>query len=138
MKITEIELHEIHPPLRAWNREAHQLFAGHAEETSTIIVLRTDNGLEGLGEFSSSISEEIRQELEQLRGTNPCRWLGHPQLNIWVAPAIYDLVGKANQVPAYQLFGPRLRWSASRIPLDILQKTTQMLQSGGLMIYSPQ
>ena len=87
MKITEIELHEIHPPLRAWNREAHQLFAGHAEETSTIIVLRTDNGLEGLGEFSSSISEEIRQELEQLRGTNPCRWRGHPERGIWAAPA---------------------------------------------------
>jgi len=137
MKITEIELHEIHPPLRAWNREAHQLFAGHAEETSTIIVLRTDNGLEGLGEFSSSISEEIRQELEQLRGTNPCRWLGHPELSIWVAPAIYDLVGKANEVPAYQLFGPRLRswvpvssWTVSQTPAKMAAEVEHAVEQG--------
>ena len=137
MKITEIELHEIHPPLRSWNRDAHKLFAGDAEESSTIIVLRTDNGLEGLGEFSAPITEELRRELEQLRGTNPCRWLGHPELSIWVAPAIYDLVGKANEVPAYQLFGPRLRswvpvgsWTVSQTPTKMAEEVEHAVEQG--------
>ena len=109
MKITDIELHKIHPPLQSWNRDAIKLFSGDQEETRTIIVLRTDNGLEGLAEFCGDKNEIVEQDLERLHGTNPCRWLAHSQLGIWVTPAIYDLVGKANQVPAYQLFGPRVR-----------------------------
>ena len=40
MKITEIELHEIHPPLRPWNREAHKLFAGVMEAANAPFMLQ--------------------------------------------------------------------------------------------------
>ena len=109
MKITDIELHEIHPQLQAWNRDIKRLYIGDTWDTRTIIVMRTDNGLEGLGEYNGAVSEPLQEELDLLRGTNPCRWLAHPERTIWVAPAIYDLVGKANDVPAYQLFGPKVR-----------------------------
>ena len=137
MKITDVELHEVHLPLRAWNQEAIRLFQGNAEDTSTIVVLRTDNGLEGLGEYSAVITEEMREELERLRGTNPCQWLAHPELSIWVAPAIYDLVGKANQVPAYQLFGPRVRswvpvssWTVSQTPAKMAAEVEHAVEQG--------
>ena len=55
MKITDIELHEIHPPLQAWNRDAHRLFQGTTWDTRTIIVLHTDSGLEGLGECLGAV-----------------------------------------------------------------------------------
>ena len=97
MKITDIELHEIHPPLRPLNDDVLKMFSGDNWDARTIVVLHTDNGLEGLGEVEGAPTERLREEVEQLRGTNSCRWLGHPQLNIRVAPAIYDLVGKANQ-----------------------------------------
>ena len=137
MKITDIELHEIHPPLRPLNGDVIKMFSGDNWDVRTIIVLHTDNGLEGLGECQGAASEGLRAEVEELRGTNPCRWLGHPQLNIWVAPAIYDLVGKANQVPAYQLFGPRLRswvpvstWTVSQTPAKMAAEVEDAVALG--------
>ena len=129
MKITDIEVHEIHPRLCAWNRDALRLSGGTTFDTRTIIVLHTDNGLEGLGEIGGPLREPVEAQLEQVCGTNPCRWLAHPELTIWIAPAIYDLVGKANEVPAYQLFGPKVRswvpvshWTVSQTPAKMAEE----------------
>ena len=48
MKITDIELHEIHPPLRPLNGDVLKMFSGDNWDARTIVVLHTDNGLEGL------------------------------------------------------------------------------------------
>ena len=129
MKITEIELHEIHPPYCSWNRGALKLYHGSILDARGIVVLRTDTGLEGVGESIGAIDDTLREELEQLRGTNPCEWLAHPQLQIGLAPAIYDLVGKANGVPAYQLLGPKVRswvpasyWTVSQTPAKMAEE----------------
>ena len=119
------------------DREAHKLFQGDTWDTRTIVVLHTDNGLEGLGEILGSVNETVERDLGQLHGTNPCRWLAHPQLNIWVAPAIYDLVGKANEVPAYQLFGPKVRswvpvstWTVSQTPAKMAEEVEHAVEQG--------
>jgi L-alanine-DL-glutamate epimerase-like enolase superfamily enzyme len=137
MKITDIELHPFHTPLRAWNRNQHRLFQGSNWDMRTIVILRTDSGLEGLGEFTGTVNPTVEQALEELRDTNPCRWLAHPQLNIWLAPAIYDLVGKANDVPAYQLFGPKVRswvpvssWTVSQTPAKMAQEVEHAVEQG--------
>lgn len=88
MKITETELHEIYPPFRGWNREALKLCSGSPWEARAIVVLRADSGLEGVGEVTGGVDDKLREELEQLRGTNPCEWLAHPQLQVGLAPAI--------------------------------------------------
>ena len=123
MKIIDIELHEIHPPIPEWNRDEVRLSSGDNWDARTVVVLRTDTGLEGISEWEGPPRESLVAEVERLRGTNPCRWLGHPDLMIWIAPAIYDLVGKANDVPAYQLLGPKVRswvpvatWTVSQTP----------------------
>jgi len=123
VKITEIETHQIHPALAPFNGQEVRLYLGNAYDTRTIIVLRGDNGLEGLGEMTGPLNEQLKPWLERLKGTNPATWLAHPQLPIWLAPAIYDLVGKANQVPAYHFFGPQVRswvplgyWTVSQTP----------------------
>ena len=137
MKITDIEVHEIHPPLREWNRDALKLVCGTNWDARTIVVLCTDNGLEGIAEVEGPPTARLTEELEPLRGTNPCQWLGHPELNIWLAPAIYDLVGKANQVPAYQLFGPRVRswvpvctWTVSQTPARMAAEVQDAVAQG--------
>jgi L-alanine-DL-glutamate epimerase-like enolase superfamily enzyme len=133
MKITDIELHEIHPQLRAWNRDV----LGTGWDARTILVLHTDNGLEGLGEITVGMHPKVEEDIELLRGTNPCRWLANPDLNIWLAPAIYDLVGKANDVPAYQLFGPRVRswvpvssWTVSQTPAKMAEEVEHAVEQG--------
>ena len=137
MKITDIELHQIYTPLRAWNRDAHRLYQGSIWDTRTIVVLQTDTGLQGLGEFTGTTNSTVEQDLEKLRGTNPCRWLAHPELNIRLAPAIYDLVGKANDVPAYQLFGPKVRfwvpvssWTVSQTPAKMAAEVEHAVEQG--------
>ena len=62
MKITDAELHKIHPPVRAWNRDV----LGTAWDVRTIVVLRTDSGLEGLGEFVGAENPTVEEDLEQL------------------------------------------------------------------------
>ena len=137
MKITDIELHEIHPPLQEFNCHALQLHLGGGYDTRTIVVLHTDNGLEGLGDVGGPPDARLEEEVEQLRGTNPCRWLAHPDLRIGLAPAIYDLVGKANHVPAYQLFGPKVRswvplgyWTVSRTPARMADEVEHAAKLG--------
>lgn len=123
MKITDIEIHEVQLPLHDINDGAYRLHLGEGFDTRTIVVLHTDDGLEGVGEVSGRLDGTMQASLEQMRGTNPCTWLAHPQLFIGLAPAIYDLVGKAMDVPAYHLFGPAVRaqvpvsyWTVSQTP----------------------
>jgi L-alanine-DL-glutamate epimerase-like enolase superfamily enzyme len=137
LKISEIETHEIHPPIGAWHRDHVRLFCGDNWDTRTVVVLRTDDGLEGVAEWEGPETAARMAELEPLLGTNPARWLGHPQLNIWIAPAIYDLVGKANDVPAYQLFGPKVRswipvadWTVSQTPSRMAEEVVDSVKSG--------
>ncbi len=137
MKIVEIETHEIHPPFAPFNGEEVRLYLGPAYDTRTIIVLRTDNGLEGLGEMTSPLTEQVKSWLERLKDTNPAAWLAHPELPIWLAPAIYDLVGKYNEVPAYQLFGPPVRswvpmgyWTISRTPAKMAEEVKHAVSLG--------
>lgn len=137
MKITHIEAHEIHPPLQTFNRDALKFQLGDAYDTRTIIVLYTDNGLEGLGEVVGPPAQGLLEELERLRGTNPCLWLAHPTLRIGIAPAIYDLVGKANEVPAYRLFGPGVRawvpvsyWTVSQTPSKMAEEVRHAVELG--------
>jgi D-galactarolactone cycloisomerase len=137
VKITDIELHEIHPSIPEWNRDEVRLSSGINWDTRTVVVLRTDSGLEGIAEWQGPRREPLVADVEQLRGTNPCRWLGHPSLPIWIAPAIYDLVGKANDVPAYQLIGPRIRswvpvasWTVSQTPHRMAMELEDAVRKG--------
>lgn len=137
MKIVEVESFEIHPPLQAWNEDAHRLYQGGTWDARTIVVLRADNGLEGLGEYEGPPNERMQGELERLKGTNPCQWLAHPRLNIWLAPAIYDLVAQAEGVPVYQLLGPKVRswvpvssWTVSQTPAKMAEEVQRAAAAG--------
>ena len=103
----------------------------------TVFVVHTDNGLEGLGEHVGKVWEGMDDWIKQLRGTNPCDWLAHPALPIALAPAIYDLVGKYNDVPAYKLFGPQVRarvpmaaWTVSQTPQKMAEEVEHAAAAG--------
>ena len=117
MKITSIEPREI--GLRYVDRGAYELSHYHDMTRRTIYVVRTDNGLVGLGESESTESQET---IERYLGTNPFTWMGD-ETSLGLGTAMYDLMGKAAGVPVYQLFGQKHRswvpvaaWTVSTHP----------------------
>ena len=137
MKITEIEKHEICPPLRDWNCDALTLFHDTNFSYRTIYVVHTDDGLEGLGEQGGRERGGENEWIERVIGTNPCDWLASTSLPIWLAPAIYDLVGKHNDVPAYKFFGPKARsrvpvssWTVSQTPSKMAEEAQHAVEQG--------
>ena len=137
MKITDIEVHTICPPFCEWNSEALTRYQGPDFRCRTIYILHTDNGLEGLGEQSGKPWPQSEEYIDQLRGSDPFDWLHHPTLNIGLAPAIYDLIGKHNAVPAYKLFGPKVRswvpmgfWTVSQTPSKMAEEVEHAAREG--------
>lgn len=137
MKITDIETHVICPPFHAWNSEALTRYHGPDFRYRTVFVVHTDNGLVGLGEHTGREWAGMDEWIGRLRGTNPCDWLANPALPIALAPAIYDLVGQYNDVPACKLFGPQVRkrvpmgtWTVSQAPAKMAEEVRHGAQAG--------
>ena len=103
MKITEIEKYEVAMEQQDWNTYAIMHFYGSCQAKRTILVVHTDTGLEGLGE--GNVKDEV---LERYIGTSPFDWVGD-DTSLALGKAMYDLMGKHLGVPAYKLFGQRLR-----------------------------
>ncbi len=122
MKITTVETYPVRVPL--WPGAWHSPEYGPPEwDEPAIVILRvlTDAGIEGVGEVQRGIPEvTVQQYIPQVVGQDPLA------MNLQALPlggefdaapgiydafemAIYDIVGKARGVPAYQLFGGAYR-----------------------------
>ena len=131
MKITEIET----IPIRLPTRRVHQWASLTTPIGVYVIVkLRTDEGLVGLGEapvlkdwggdYGKYFGETPQTTMHiindilspALKGQEPCRFevihtlmdkavKGYPYAKAAIDMALYDVAGKAMQVPAYQFFG---------------------------------
>jgi muconate cycloisomerase len=135
MKITEIET----IPIRLPTRRVHQWASLTTPiGVYVIIKLHTDDGLVGLGEapvlkdwggdYGKYFGETPRTAAHiindvlspVLKGQDPCRFeaihelmdkavKGHPYAKAAIDMALYDVAGKALNVPAYQFLGGRFR-----------------------------
>ena len=103
MKITDIDIHRV--TLEYDEARAYELSHYHDMTQRTIYVVRTDNGLVGLGE---SASPEPQDVIDQYIGSNPFDWVGD-ETSLGLGTAMYDLMGKAAGVPVYKLFGQKYR-----------------------------
>ena len=116
LTITDIEKHVIHPNYVDWHH--YKLNHYYGPNKRTIYVVHTNKGFYGLGEGSN----EPQEVLDKYIGTSPFDWVGD-ETSIPMAKAMYDLMGKAAQVPVYKLFGQRYRrwvpvgsWTVSTHP----------------------
>jgi L-alanine-DL-glutamate epimerase-like enolase superfamily enzyme len=113
LKITAIESHEIYLPYHEFNARNLWRYHGGRIRARTIHVVKTNIGLTGFGENWGTNSLKA-EELAAYIGTSPFDWINDTrllQLNI----AIYDLMGKALDVPAWKLIGPQVR---DRVPVS--------------------
>ena len=117
LRNSEIETHEITVPYQDWI--AYELNHYYGPTKRTIYVVHTNRGLIGLGEGHAPEPKEVVQKYV---GTNPFDWIGD-ETSLGLGMAMYDLMGKAAEVPVYKLFGPKYRswvpaaaWTVSTHP----------------------
>jgi len=138
MKITRVEAIPIHVPIKAGMimKTAH---GEHVDSFLVIVKLHTDAGLVGIGEatvgpkWNGETSASCKNVMEEflspvLVGADPMqrthlRFLmddaikQHPFAKSAIEMALYDLVGKALNVPVYQLLGGKVR---EKVPMKMV------------------
>jgi L-alanine-DL-glutamate epimerase-like enolase superfamily enzyme len=105
-----------------------------------IIRVTTDDGSVGYGETLphytwGKVSDEA---LERVRGRNPAELLGDNRLGAGLQMAIYDVVGKALEVPVYHLFNlekvrdwcPIAWWNTKMSPEDLAGEAQDAVEQG--------
>ena len=110
MKIADIEVIPVTIPLAArYDNHAGRMRMCNIDQ-HVIVKVHTDNGLVGYGdnEDATSITDG---EIEPLIGRNPFDFLLN-DFNIALGMALYDVMGKYLEVPAYKLMGQKVRDAA--------------------------
>ena len=107
MKITNIEVIPIAMPLAKRYDNHHGRTRMYDIDQHVVVKIHTDNGLIGYGDYEdrSAIASE---EIEPLIGRNPFDFL-HNDFHMAVGMALYDVMGKYLEVPAYKLLGQKVR-----------------------------
>jgi L-alanine-DL-glutamate epimerase-like enolase superfamily enzyme len=137
VKITDVETIHINPRLAARNADQKARFSGI--DTQTLFKVTADNGITGWGDTRTHVSLSDK-EIEGLVGRSPFDFV-----NGTLAPglmgALYDLMGKHLEVPAYKLMGQKVRdrvavaaWTRPASPEDLAAEV-QRAAAEGYMIF---
>ncbi|MDG7012596.1 MAG: mandelate racemase/muconate lactonizing enzyme family protein [Nitrososphaerota archaeon] len=157
MKIRTVEVIHVRIPLRKPLRTSH---LSQKDVDAVLVRLETDDGLQGVGEVTpilgysaetaGSVDSVIKEQLVKVvMGEDPFR-IGYIQhkMNGALAPgtyqeakaaieiALHDILGKALNVPVYQLLGGRYResvpvvgWVGLDRPEAMAQQARQLLET---------
>ena len=106
-RITEIEAHDIYPEYHDFNALYLARAHGWQIQGRTIFVVKTDEGLEGLGE-SWGPAANVDELRARYVGTDPFDWLSG-STDLPMSMATYDLMGKMLNLPAWKLIGSKVR-----------------------------
>ena len=108
MKITDIEAIPIYPRIAERNQAFQARF--NSINRRTIFKVHTDNGLVGYGDYRCPPPSQ--SEIEPLIGSDPFDQINN-NLNAGICGALYDVMGKHLEVPAYRLMGQKVRDAVS-------------------------
>jgi L-alanine-DL-glutamate epimerase-like enolase superfamily enzyme len=110
MKITNIEIIPIALPLANRYDNHHGHTRMYDIDQHVVVKITTDNGIVGYGDYEdrTNISQA---EIEPLIDRNPFDFIGN-NFNMAIGMALYDVMGKYLEVPAYKLMGQKLRDAA--------------------------
>ncbi len=139
MKITNIEVIPIVLPLAKRYDNSAGRTRMYDIDQHVVVKVHTDNGLVGYGDYEDrpTISES---EIEPLIGCNPFDFL-HNNFNMAIGMALYDVMGKYLEVPAYKLMGQKVRdavpvaaWTRPCAP-DVFAQEIQRAAHQGYRIF---
>ena len=136
--IREVERTWVSVPLKT--RHARHLVRENWNWTVfEIIRLSTDSGLTGFGETMCYYTwgQVPKEQIERVKGKSPFEFLWDDSLGAGLQMAVYDLAGKALEVPCYRLVGPKARewcpiswWSNDMTTEDWMEEIREALSLG--------
>ncbi len=133
-RITDIEFHEVYIPYHDYNAKVLLRYHGLKFPLRTILIVKTDSGLEGYGELWGSAPAP--ETFSKYVGTSPFDWIaGGDQIGMDVA--LYDLMGKHLGLPAWKLLGPKVRewvpvaaWTVPQPPDAMAEEVRNVARRG--------
>ncbi|MDQ3702028.1 MAG: hypothetical protein M3442_14070, partial [Chloroflexota bacterium] len=132
MRITDVDIIPIYPRLvaRAAAHNAHY----PNWNVRTVFRIKTDNGLVGYGDYRCP--PPLPATVAPLIGRSPFDFIGN-DLNPGLGGALYDLMGKYLQQPAYKLMGQKVRdwvpvaaWTKPVPPETLAAEVTRAVAEG--------
>ena len=136
MKITDVELIRINPKLASRNADQKPRFSGI--DTQTIFKVTTNNGITGYGDSRGHV-EMTEQEIDRLIDCTPFDFI-NADLGAGLMGALYDVMGKHLEVPAYKLMGQKVRdrvpvaaWTRPASPEDLASEVQRAVDEGYMM-----
>ncbi len=133
MKIIDVEAIQINPRLAARNADQKPRFSGI--DTQTVWKVTADNGIVGYGD-SRGHSTVAEAQKAALVNRTPFDFINAP-LGTGLMGALYDLMGKYLEIPAYKLMGQKVRdrvpvaaWTRPASPEDLAQEVQRAVAEG--------
>ena len=108
MKITDVEVIPIYPRIAERNQDFQARF--NSINHRTVFKIHTDNGLVGYGDYRCPPPPQ--SDIEPLINSDPFSYINN-NLNAGICGALYDVMGKHLEVPAYKLMGQKVRDAVS-------------------------
>ena len=132
VKIINVEAYPIYPQFAERNQDKRVRFQ-HINHR-TIIKIETDNGIVGYGDYRQQ--QPSQGEIERLIDRSPFDFV-HNDFHMAIGGALFDVMGKHLEVPAYKLLGPKLRervpvaaWSRPASPEDLAGEAQRAAEEG--------
>ena len=110
MKITDVEIIPIALPLAKRYDNHHGQTRMYDIDQHVVVKITTDNGIVGYGDYEDR-PNIAQSEIDPLIDRNPFDFINN-NFNMAIGMALYDVMGKYLEVPAYKLMGQKLRDAA--------------------------
>ena len=108
MKIIDIQSFPIAMPLSARYQKHDGQIRMHDIDEHLAVEVTTDNGIVGYGDDEDAALPIPQKDLDRLIDQNPFNFLQN-NLHKALGMALYDVMGKYLEVPAYKLMGQKVR-----------------------------
>jgi len=132
VKIINVEAYPIYPKFA--ERNQGNLVRFRQINHRTIVKIETDNGIVGYGDYRQGPPTEA--EMDQLVDRSPFDFM-HNDFHMAIGGALWDVMGKHLEVPAYKLLGRKLRervpvaaWSRPAPPEDLAKEIERASAEG--------
>ncbi|MEU7000018.1 mandelate racemase/muconate lactonizing enzyme family protein [Nonomuraea sp. NPDC046570] len=129
LRVTGVERITLHVPFRERSRPWNEILVAEFGVVEVVRVRTTSPGLVGYGESLPHYTwaKTTDEAIARVVGRHPAELMADDGLGAGLQMALYDVVGKALEVPVHQLFGqPLVRqwcplaWWSTKMPPEVL------------------